>query len=169
MRDPKFASLGEVHLGRKPEYLQPSRDEVKAFYRRAAPLLQFTSFWIDDAKRQAVATAIEEVVKQRAYTVWACAILSNHIHLVVRRHRDDGITISNAMADATRARLHQFTDIEDAHPVWAARPYKVYLWAPRDVRTRVRYVERNPEKERLPPQRYDFATPYDDWPFCKPR
>jgi REP element-mobilizing transposase RayT len=120
--------------------------------------LQFKSFWIDEAKRQALAASIEEVVKQRAYTVWACAILANHIHLVVRRHRDDGITIWNAMADATRTRLRQFAEIGDAHPVWAARPYKVYLWSPQDVRMRVRYVERNPEKEGLPPKRYDFVT-----------
>jgi REP element-mobilizing transposase RayT len=147
VRDPKFAPLRDLHLGGKPEHLQPSSNEVKGFYRKAAPLLQFTSFWIDEAKRQALAASMEEVVKRRAYTAWACAILSNHIYLVVRQHRDDGITIWNAMTDATRARLRQFAEIDDAHPVWAARPYKVYLWTPQDVRTRVRYVSAIPRRK----------------------
>ena len=35
VRDPKFAPLGTVHRGRKPEHLQPSRAELKEFFRKA--------------------------------------------------------------------------------------------------------------------------------------
>jgi len=41
VRDPKFSRLGPVHLGRKPAQDQPSREEIKAFYREAEPLLEF--------------------------------------------------------------------------------------------------------------------------------
>jgi REP element-mobilizing transposase RayT len=165
LRDPKFADLAPVHRGRKPEHLQPSREEVRAFYRDAAPRLEFPRFWIDEAKRQALATSIEAVCRERAYTVWACAILSNHVHMVIRRHREDGVNMWRSIAAATCLHLRAFSDVGENHPVWAARPYKVFLWTPHDVKTRVRYVERNPEKEGLPRQEYGFVTPYDNWPF----
>jgi REP element-mobilizing transposase RayT len=165
LRDPKFAPIGDIHFGRKPEHLQPSRDELKGFYREARPLLEFAPFWIDEAKRQALADIVREVVQRRPYTAWACAILSNHVHLVMRRHSDDAVAIWTTIADAARMHLRDFSDVEPDHPVWAARPYKVFLRTPREVRTRVRYVEGNPQKEGLAPQRYDFVTTYDNWPF----
>lgn len=103
------------------------------------------------------------------YTVWACAVLSNHVHLVIRRHRDDALTMWKKIVDVTRLRLREFADIDSEHPVWASRPYKVYLHTPGDIRTRVRYVEKNPEKEGLAVQRYDFVQAYNGWPFHKPR
>jgi REP element-mobilizing transposase RayT len=167
VRDPKFAGLGQVHLGRRPAALQPSREELRGFYREAKPLRQFAPFWVDEAKRQALGGAIGEVVDLKPYTVWACAILSNHVHMVVRRHRDDGRTIWKTIGDVTRVQLREFADVGAEHPVWAARPYAVFLHTLYEVRSRIRYVERNPEKEELAPQRYGFVNAYDNWPFHK--
>lgn len=165
----KFEPLGAVHQGRKPERLQPSRPELREFYQQANPLLADRKFWLDSAKRQALGGAIGEAVVAENYTVWACAVLSNHVHLIIRRHRDDALTMWHKIADATRLRLREFNEISSEHPVWASRPYKVFLYTPGDIRTRVRYVEKNPEKEGLAAQRYDFVQAYNGWPFYKPR
>ncbi len=53
LHEEKFAPLGPVHHGRKPEQLQPSRGELREFYKQADPLLKFSKFWLDAAKRQA--------------------------------------------------------------------------------------------------------------------
>jgi hypothetical protein len=103
--DPKLAPLGPIHHGRRPPEEQPSRAELRDFHRRAAPLLNFETIWFDDAKRQVVADAFREVVCEERYTVYACAILSNHAHLVIRRHRDDALTMLTRLADASRLRL----------------------------------------------------------------
>jgi REP element-mobilizing transposase RayT len=165
VRDPKFRAFGEAHFGRKPRYEQPSRAELRKFYRKAAPLLEFPLFWIDEAKRQAIGELFGTIVAERQYTVWACAILSNHVHMVIRRHRDDALTLWRVFAEAMREKLRQHFGFDAMHPVLAARPYKVFLRTPHEVRTRVAYVERNPEKEGLPAQRYDFVQPYNSWPF----
>lgn len=167
VRDPKFATLGEVHLGRKPGREQPSREELKTFYRQAAPLLEFPRFWIDEAKRQALGDAIGKVIVERNYTVWACAILSNHVHMVIRRHRDDALAMWRAVADFSALALRDFSNVGANHPVWAARPYKVFLRTPVEVRGRVDYVECNPQKEGLPRQAFSFVHTYDNWPFHK--
>ncbi len=167
VRDPKFEALGELYRGRKPEHLQPSREELRVFHRQAEPLLEFPRFWMDEAKRQAVGGAIGEMVAARRYTVWACAVLSNHMHMVIRRHRDDALSMWDAIVDLTRLRLRLFSDVGDDHPVWAARPYKVFLRTPDEVRARIKYVDRNPEKEGLSRQQYAFVQSYDNWPFHK--
>jgi hypothetical protein len=106
-----------------------------------------------------------KVIMKRNYTVWACAILKNHAHFVIRKHRDDALTMWTVFADATRLRERLKTAAN--HPVWSSRPFKVFLYAPADVRARTTYVERNPPKEGLPPQRFEFVRPYNSWPFHK--
>ena len=49
----------------------------------------------------------------------------------------------------------------------SARPYKVFLYTTDDVRDRIKYVNDNPPKENLPPQRWDFVTAYDNFPSHK--
>jgi len=169
LHEEKFAPLGPVHHGRKPPHLQPSREELREFYREANPLLQYHKFWLDAAKRQAIGEVFGEVFAKEHYTVWACAVLTNHVHLVVRRHRDDALTMWHKFADATRLRLREFPNTEDNHPIWSDRPYKVFLDTPEAIRSCVRYVERNPEKEGLTVQTYSFVLPYNNWPFHKRR
>jgi hypothetical protein len=72
IRDLKFEELGPIHFGRKEE--QPSRDELRDFFSRGEPLLNFERLWFDDAKRQAIVDAFTEVVRTFGYTVYACAI-----------------------------------------------------------------------------------------------
>ncbi len=167
LQEEKFAALGPIHLGRKPEQLQPSRAELRRFHLQAKPLLAFEKFWLEVTQRQALGEAFSGVVADANYTVWSCAILSNHVHLVIRRHRDDALTMWHRFADATRLRLREFKDLSTEHPIWAERPYKVFLCTPRRVRTCIRYVERNPEHEGLVAQHFDFVQPYNNWPFHK--
>lgn len=167
LREEKFADLGPIHFGRKP--VQPLREELKEFWNEARPRLDFPILWFDDAKRQAIGDAFAEVVAKQRYTVWGCAVLSNHAHLCIRRHRDDALTMWRAFAQASRERLRRSAGVDPGHPVWSERPYKVFLYTPEEVRQRVRYIEQNPVKEASVPQRWPFVTPYDGWPFRRNR
>lgn len=167
VRDPKFVPLGEVFHGRKSARLQSTREKLRAFHKQAEPLLEFLRFWLEEAKRQALGEAFAKVIAERNYTVWACAFLSNHVHAVVRRHRDDALAIWNAFADGSQNVLRGFEDIHSEHPVWSARPYKVYLRTPEEVRGRIEYVDRNPVKEGLSLQQHGFVQSYNNWPFHK--
>ena len=163
LRQEKFEDLGPVHFGRKP--VQPPRTELRKFWKEARPRLDSPILCFDDAKRQAIGEAFAQVIENNRYTVWQCAILSNHAHLCIRRHRDDARSMWQRLADASRNRLRLFADVPDDHPVWSNRPYKVFLYTPEDVRQRVQYVAGNPVKEGLSPQEWPFVTPYDGWPY----
>lgn len=163
VRQEKLADLGPIHFGRKK--VQPPREELREFRRAAAPKLEFPIVWFDDVKRQAIGDSISQVVRQQGYTVWACAILRNHVHLCVRRHRDDATAIWARFAGGTTAGLRLFADIPLTHPIWSERPYKVFLYTPDDVRRVIAYIENNSVKEGLGAQRWPFVIPYDGWPL----
>jgi len=59
-----------------------------------------------------------------AIAVTACAILTNHAHLVIRRHRDKAETISSELKVASATRLRQVTDVPESHPVWSSDKFK---------------------------------------------
>lgn len=164
IRNDILKPLGPIRHGR--QRVQPTRDALKHFYRDANELLQFDPLWFDSAKRQALSDAFRETARDFRYTVYACAICSNHAHLVVRRHRDDALTIFDCFAGASRERLRETFNLRE-HPVWSDRPYGVFLYSPDDIRHRINYVNGNPGKEKLPAQDWDFVTPYDGWPHAK--
>lgn len=168
---PKFAALGPIHRGRRPEHLQPTREQMRAFHEEHANLLNFPLIWIDDAIRGEIAAAIEETIGQRRYTCYACAICRNHTHLVIRTHRDRSLVMWENFTERIRARLRQrfAGSIAAHHPVISARPYAVLLYTPDDVWTRIRYVENNPVKDGLAAQKWAFVTPYNNWPLHKRR
>ncbi len=167
--DDKFEPLGPIHFGRKPAQQQPARKELKEFHAAHEELLNFPLLWIDDAKRKATADAIDEVIRAQSYTCYACAICANHLHLLIRTHKHDALTIWNHFAECIRHRLRlRFPhEISLHHPVISARPYKVFLYHPQEVWNRIDYIQHNPQKEKLPLQRWDFVVPYDNFPFHK--
>ena len=165
LRQEKFDHLGTIHKGRKK--VQPSRKELREFSQDAKPILDFEPLWFDAEKRQTIGVAFAGLVEETGYTVWACTILKNHVHLCVRRHRDDAVTTWYRFADVSRSELLKSDDVDDNHPVWSDRPYKVFLYTPEDVRRIVKYTEENPVKEGLPAQKWSFVKEYDNWPFHK--
>ena len=158
LRKGKLSLLGPIHPGRKT--VQPPRDEVKRFYRNAEEVLEHETLWFRDALRRVIGEAMERVIHERGYTVYAFAACSNHLHAVVRTHRDRSEVIWTNVARATCDSLRAAGKVASNHPVWATRPYKVYLRTPEEVTGRIRYVERNPLKEGLARQRWGFVTTY---------
>lgn len=167
--DAKFSPLGPIHLGRKPEHQQPTRAELRSFHQQHRELLNFPILWIDEAKAQAIAEAIARAIAHNGYTCYACAICSNHLHLVIRTHKHKALQQWNNFAESIRQRLrHRFPETISAHhPVISARPYSVLLFAPDEVRSRIRYVQNNPVKEGSPAQQFEFVSTYDNWPLHK--
>ena len=163
----ELEALGPIHFGRKPQHLQPSREELRAFHRAFKAKLKHRPFWIDQHTRALIATAFQNVIDRRGYTVYACAICSNHAHAVVRVHRDDALAMWDAFAEESRTLLRSCGEIEADHPVWADRPYKVFLNSIQQVRTCIGYVQQNPVKEGLAPQAWPFVKVYDGWPLHK--
>jgi REP element-mobilizing transposase RayT len=158
------AELGELHFGRKT--IQPSSRELRDYYKRADGMLQFPTARFDEAARDEIATAFGHVITTRKYTCYACAIMPDHVHIVIRKHRDTAEEMMDALRSASRDRLlgSQFGCYE--HPIWSGGlGWKVFLDHPDDVWRTIPYVEKNPQPLELPVQRWPFVKAYDSWPL----
>jgi REP element-mobilizing transposase RayT len=163
---PELAEFGEIHFGRKK--IQPRFHEVRDFYERAEPLLKFDVIRFDQRQIELIAAAFSEAIAERSHTCYACAILPDHVHFVIRKHRDRAEEMIARLMDASRLRLSSARLVPRDHPVWTGGGWKSFLDTPAAVTAAIRYVEKNPVKAGLEVQSWPFAQPYDGWSF-KPR
>jgi REP element-mobilizing transposase RayT len=159
-----LAELGELHHGRKK--VQPTGREVREFYDRAAGLLKHALLTFDETDRTIIGVAFGEAVRQERYTCYACAVMPDHVHLLVRKHKHTAEEVAENLMAASRAGLIEAGRRDRTHPTWVSgTPWGVFVDHPDDVRRTTRYIERNPVKIGLPEQHWPFVQPYDGWPL----
>ena len=97
-------------------------------------------------------------------TCYACAIMPDHVHLVVRKHKLKAEQMIEKLQAFTRLRLCSSASIPPDHPIWTLGGWKSFLDRPAAARRAIHYVENNPLKSRLAPQTSMFVKLYDGWP-----
>jgi REP element-mobilizing transposase RayT len=162
-----ISELGELHHGRKR--VQPSSREIREFYDIARARLKHPLLTLEASDFAIVGAAFAGVVKARGYTCYACAIMPDHVHVLIRKHRDLAEDMFEHLQTASRDNLVQTRRRESNHPTWGGPGWKVFLDTPDDIRRTIKYVEENPKKGRLPPQTNPFVIPYDNWPQHRSR
>jgi REP element-mobilizing transposase RayT len=163
IRNDILAQLGELHFGRKT--VQPAGREIREFYKRAAELLRHPLLNFDDGARQVIASAFAHVIEREKLTCWACVVMPDHVHLVIRKHKLQAEDMIDRLKEESAARSRTLGPWAGEHPVWGGGGWKVFLDHPDEVRRTVPYVERNPDPYHLPRQTYPFVQPYDGWPL----
>jgi REP-associated tyrosine transposase len=156
IRKDDLEDLGEIHYGRKVE--QPSREDLREFHQKAEPLLEHEVLWFDEPMRLLIAQAFAKIFAERGWTCWACAVLRDHAHLLLRNHKDKSDLMWRLLAEQSANSLRGIATIKKDHPIWSARPYQVLLISKPEVIARIPYINGNPSKHRLPHQHWDFVT-----------
>jgi REP element-mobilizing transposase RayT len=166
------ASWELARFGKSTKSIERSDVDVKEWdtWRSAAitalkyPPVQFTG-----VQARAAATGFGNAVCKSRYTIWACSILPEHVHLVIARHTYEVEQICNLLkGEATKQlkaeSLHPqaaYADEDGKLPsTWAEKEWKVYLDSEAAIETAIQYVEDNPEKENKPRQKWSFVTPF---------
>lgn len=153
--------LGDLHRGRNA--IQPLPAELRKFYDQAQAVLKHELLIFSDADRALLAESFAEVIRNRNDTCYACAILPDHVHLLIRKHKDSAETMLKTLQEASRARF-RFRDSRPAtHPVWGGPGWKVFVSTVEQLWNTIRYIDNNPIKIRLPEQSWDFVTRHDGW------
>ena len=139
--------------------------------RREAATRELTYQPVNFTGEQAllIARAFADGVRRSEYVVYACAILPDHVHLVIRRHAYRIEQVANRFKGSatrflTEARLHPMLDQVapgGALPSpWGVGLWKVFLDSPEDIRRAIDYVEKNPLKAGKKKQKWSFVVPY---------
>ncbi len=163
VRSEAIAELGEAHLGRRR--VQPNPQIVRESYNDAAPRLKHPLLKFNDEQMNAVGSAFARVIEQHQYTCYACAILPDRTHLIVRKHRDTAEEILEKLQHDSRAALIDIGGCAEDHPVWAKGGWRGFLDTPVAIRACIRYVDRNLVKEGNRKQSWPFVVAYDGWPL----
>ncbi|HDY65318.1 MAG TPA: hypothetical protein ENH84_03675 [Phycisphaerae bacterium] len=163
IRSNVLEELGLLHYGRKR--IQPGAGEIRHFYQQAEGLLKHQLLSFRREEIPCIASAFAEVVSRERYTCYACAILPDHVHMLIRKHKHKAEEMIANMQNSSRLRLRA-TDCRWAvHTVWGGPGWKVFLDHPDDIRRTVKYILSNPRKQHLPSQSWSFVSPYDGWPL----
>ncbi len=164
VRQDTLTELGELHHGRKKA--QPTGREIRQFYELAAELLQHELLTFTETERAIIAEVFGEVIDRERYTCYVCAVMPDHVHILIRKHKHDAEEMAEHLMEASRVKLIEGGHRDNAHPTWVAgNAWKVFLDHPDDVRRTIGYIKRNPIKIRLPEQKWPFVQEYDNWPL----
>lgn len=163
IRNDIIAEIGKLHFGRKR--LQPASRDIRTFYAIAKQKLMHPLLEFGASEISFIAEAFQEVVTTFKYTGYACAIMRDHVHLVIRKHRHQAEEMIANFQMASRLRLRNDGLRGFDHPVWGGHGWKVFLDEPQDIWRTVEYVQGNPSKGGLPAQTYPFVSGHDNWPL----
>jgi REP element-mobilizing transposase RayT len=147
----ELASLGPIRYGRQSPL--PDFGTLRRFQTAAIPRLSRPPCYITDATRLAVAEAFGGEARRLGLTVFACAIMKDHVHLVILRsaYRIEYV-VNQLKGGATRA-------LELQQTPWARGAWKVFLDDEAALWAAVEYVEANPPAAGLAPQAWGFVSP----------
>jgi REP element-mobilizing transposase RayT len=164
IRSDIIAQLGALHCGRKR--VQPPGSEVRRFYKEAKAVLKHPLLTIDGSAREEIASAFAQVIQQQQYTCYACAIMPDHVHILIRKHKHSAEKMAEILKDTSRSCLRTLGHRTADHPTWTAGDgWKVFLDHPDEVRGTIKYIRFNPLPYGLPEQSWSFVKRYDGWPL----
>ena len=135
----------------------------------AKEALQYPPVKFTGLQALAAGRGFAEYAAKAHLAIWACAIVPDHVHVVVAWHRLSVEQIVIQLKGAATRRLLE----EDIHPLSRFAPagdhppkafgkgqWKVFLDTPDDIARAISYVDNNPLRENLPAQSWSFVTSY---------
>jgi len=109
----------------------------------------------------AISHGFAKAAQEAPYIVLACAILPEHVHLVIGRHpRDIRRIVGHFKGRATQALVAEKLWPDPTRPVWAAKSWNVFIDDIEHLQRAIAYVQANPLKEGKKAQHWPFVTPY---------
>jgi len=142
--------LGEIKYGRqKPS---PNRTAQLKFRTAAISLLGKPPFYIDENSRPIVADSFGEVVGRLGIKVGACAIMNDHVHMLIigSEYRIEYI-VNQLKGGATKA-------LKLKSSPWTRGCWKVFINDTAAIKAAANYIKANPVKAGLTAQSWDFVS-----------
>ncbi len=132
--------------------------------------LKYPAVRFDDAQIGAIGDGFDTTVEQLGLQIFACAIMTDHVHLVIDRHNKSiefiaGFLKRSASRALSRAGCHPFATRSEPNgrlpSPWVEGGWNVFLDTDDEIRQRIDYTNDNPVKARLPRQQWPFVVPFD--------
>src|SRR5258708_3902457 len=103
IRVARIAELGEIHYGRKR--IQPSSKELRQFQQEANAVLKHELLTFTAEDMLLVGSSLGQTIREHGYTCYACAVMLDHVHMLIRKHRVWAETMIEAFQEKSREKL----------------------------------------------------------------
>ncbi|HEY5311024.1 MAG TPA: transposase [Pirellulales bacterium] len=124
--------------------------------------LRFPPVELTGRQALAVVKGFANACGEGEYRVYACAVLPNHVQLVIGRHdRSIRRIVGHLKSRATSQLKVEGLWADQQGPVWGDHGWNVFLMDRPAVERAIKYVENNPEKDGKRPQRWSIVTPFE--------
>ncbi len=152
-----------VRFGKATKALERTElsPEQRDQQRQARNALKYSPVQFTGVQARAVGRGFSKGVKRSDFTIWACSILPEHVHLVIARHKyriEHAVNLlkGDATKQLKKENLHplaaQVTADGQIPSPWARGEWKAYLDSEVAIEDAIRYVVENPVKEGKPKQ-----------------
>jgi len=143
--------LGTIKYGRQNP--TPAKEKLMTFWTMAAPRISRPPFYFDNRSREIVAGAFGSVIQRLGVKVPACAIMNDHVHILILRcqYRIEYL-VNQLKGAATR-------DLKLQHTPWTRGCWKVFITDNEALLAAVKYIQSNPTCAGLAPQHWNFVSP----------
>lgn len=141
--------------------------------KRAKASLAHPEVFLTGKQAQAAGLGFRAATDEADYSILACSILPQHVHMVIGPHvRDIDRIVGHLKARATQRMnemgihplaKHRQNDGTVPSP-WGRKCWKVFVLSQRHLREAIEYVERNPLKEGKRRQSWSFVRAYGGKP-----
>ena len=137
--------LGDHHFGRKAQ--QPSSKQLHEFLKGAHDTLAHSVLPFDDDDIILVGATLGRQIGDRGYVCYACAVMPDHVHMVIRRNGDRAEEMIAHFQKEAKAALINAGKRAVNHSVWTDGPgWKTFINSQQQFRSEIMYIQRNPEK-----------------------
>jgi len=161
---PRLARVRELDDDR--HVLRPrdvSEAQLREFLHTARTTLVHPVVALDESKFEVVAEAFAEIGNRWRITMLALAVLPHHVHLLIRRPACSYERLVSALKGRSSQRIRQHRGMSptlrpaDRVPIWTRGYWVRYVPDHRVAEGVAQYIEENPVKHGLPPQKWDFV------------
>ncbi len=161
---PELAGIQALDDGRKVTRPRPvPGDRLQDFLTQGRLQLEWDTVQLTKSEVFVVATAFADVAASAALEVLACAILANHVHVVIERNHSTYERIVNHLKGRSSQWVRKARHLPPAVsrrrrvPIWTEGYWVRYIDHIEQMACAVRYVRNNPIREGLPAQNWDFV------------
>ncbi len=146
----QLRAMGGIKYGRQNP---PPKERLMKFWTAARPCLARPPFFIDDNRRPIIAAAFGKVVGRLGIKVPACAIMNDHVHVLVLQSKYSVEYLVNQLKGAaTKALKLKYTP-------WTRGCWKVFITDTEALQAATKYIQADPVSAGLAPQSWDFISP----------
>lgn len=168
----ELAKFGKATKSTERANVDPAQYDT--WRKSARNALKYPPVTLTGNQAREIGNGFKRFIKKSKLAVWAYSILPEHVHFVLGRHHYKMESAANLLKGEATRRLVEVGD----HPMakyrnskqrlpsmWGEKQWIVFLDSEEAIENAIRYVQDNPIREHLKPQKWTFVTPFTGLPI----